>query len=198
MGADTPAMDRRTFLRGGVPLALVALAGCTDGEESPTGETPAASPTDTAGASPSPTGGSGGGASKTPTDASTGTATDEADGEPSATDVPTSSPPATEAPPGSPSPDQEVVVGPDGTLTFQPRSFTIAAGDTVLWRWDSGGHNVSPTEGAQPDGADWSGKDRTTYPSGTTYTYTFYTAGDYEYHCDPHQSVGMVGSFTVE
>lgn len=210
-------MDRRRFLRGGVPVALVVLAGCSGGEGTPTGETASAteSPTATAGASPSATDGSGGGATGTSTDASTATDGDGPTGSsptgsstpteaqtatdgPTATDEPTTTPAATESPTTTPSSDREVVVGPNGTLTFQPQSFTISAGETVLWRWESGGHNVSPTEGEQPSGADWPGKDESTYPAGTTYSYTFDVPGDYAYHCDPHQSVGMVGSFTVE
>lgn len=203
-------MDRRAFLRGGVLVAVVALAGCSGGEGTPTGgtATSTASPTET---SPS-TDGAGGDTTGTATDDAT--AGDEPTGssptEPSdatdmpttdsatQTDTPTETPTATGSPTATPSPDQEVLVGPNGTLTFQPQSFTISMGDTVLWRWESGGHNVSPTEGEQPSGADWPGKDESTYPAGTTYTYTFDVAGDYDYHCDPHRSAGMVGSFTVE
>jgi plastocyanin len=96
----------------------------------------------------------------------------------------------------TPEPAQRVVVAPEGQLRFDPETFSIAAGDTVLWEWDGGGHNVSP--GSQPSDADWSGDDEELYSSGHTYTYTFEVTGEYEYHCDPHQGSGMVGSFTVE
>jgi plastocyanin len=108
------------------------------------------------------------------------------------TDSPTPDP--TDSP--TPQPDQEVTVGPDGNLAFSPETFTVSTGDTVRWRWDSGGHNVSPT--SVPDGSSWTGKDASTYASGTTHVHTFETTGTYEYVCTPHQSVGMRGSFTVE
>lgn len=117
-------------------------------------------------------------------DGATATPTD------TATDSPTPEPTATaEA-------DTTVTVGPGGSLRFDPESFTVAAGETVRWEWDSAGHNVSPA--SQPDGASWSGLDESTYDAGTTHAYTFEVAGEYTYHCDPHQSSGMTGSFTVE
>lgn len=197
-------MDRRRFLRGAAPFALFALAGCSGGE--PTATDGPASPTGTASPTPSPASGAGGAA-----DTSTATPTESTESpSPTETDAPTDSATDTEEPTASPTPadeatasptsapEQEIAVGPNGSLTFQPGSFTIATGDTVVWRWESGGHNVSPDEGTLPDGTDWQGKDDGTYPAGTTHFYTFDVAGDYEYHCDPHQSVGMVGSFTVE
>lgn len=183
-------MDRRSFLGRTAPLALLTLAGCTDGDTTSTGED---SPTATA-SSTEPEEATG---SPTPTQEPSpdGTSTDQQSPDGTATDGTAS--PTPEPTPASDA-DQEVVVGPEGRLRFEPQSFTVAAGDTVLWRWDSPGHNVSPTEGKQPSGADWSGKDEKTYGSGTTYAYTFDVVGDYAYHCDPHQSSGMVGSFTVE
>ena len=92
----------------------------------------------------------------------------------------------------------EVAVGAGGNLRFAPESFTLQAGGTVTWTWESGGHNVRPD--GQPDGADWSGTeggDGTTYGSGHTYEHTFETPGEYSYYCNPHQSFGMTGSFTV-
>ena len=163
-------------------MALVGLAGCTGGERSPT---PEATATSTATDSP------------TPSATDTATPTDATD-TPTATGEPTDSPTPTEEPTPTPQPDAEVVVGPDGALRFEPRSFTIAAGDTVRWTWDSGGHNVSPADGRQPEGANWTGKDESLYSSGTTYVHTFEVTGSYEYHCDPHQTAGMTGSFTVE
>ncbi|WP_255150904.1 plastocyanin/azurin family copper-binding protein [Halorarius halobius] len=172
-------MDRRAFLRRAAPLAVVGLAGCTDGGGTPTEETPTNTPTPT----------------DAPTDESP-TATDT----PTATDspAPTDSATPTAEPTATPDPDQRVVVGPDGDFVFEPESFTVSTGDTVLWTWASAGHNVSPADGGQPSGADWSGKDGTTYGEETVYAHTFETAGTYQYHCDPHQGLGMTGSFTVE
>jgi plastocyanin len=131
-----------------------------------------ATTTDTATATDSPT----------PTDSPTATATDSPTA--TATDTPT------------PQAELTVSVGPDGNFRFDPEEFTIAVGETVRWVWASPGHNVSPA--SQPSGAEWPGRDESTYDAGTTHSYTFEVAGTYEYHCDPHQSVGMVGSFTVE
>jgi plastocyanin len=184
-------MDRRHFLRAAAAAGIpVALAGCTgDGDDGGDGDaTPTATdePMDTPTATDEPTG--------------TPTATDEPMGTPTATDEPTDSPTATAeptpTPTATPEPDQRVTVAPDGRLRFDPESFTIAAGDTVLWEWVASGHNVSPE--SQPDGADWAGDDGSLYSSGYLYSNTFETAGEYRYHCDPHQGSGMVGSFTVE
>ena len=175
-------MDRRTFLARSAPVALVGLAGCTGGDDtSDPDDTPTPTATD----------------SSTPTATATGTPTDATD-TPTATEEPTDSPTPTEESTPTPQPDAEVVVAPDGALRFEPRSFTIAAGDSVRWTWDSGGHNVSPTDGQQPEGANWAGRDESLYSSGTTHVHTFEVAGTYEYHCDPHQTSGMTGSFTVE
>jgi len=184
-------MDRRRFLRAAAAAGVpVALAGCTgDGDD----------------------GGDGGG-DPTATDEPTATATEEPTNSPTATDgatdspTPTDEPTATETPTATaeptptatatPEPDQRVVVAPDGRLRFDPESFTVSAGDTVLWEWASGGHNVSPD--VQPDGADWPGDDDTLYSSGHTHVHTFDVTGTYEYFCQPHRSSGMRGSFTVE
>ena len=130
--------------------------------------------------------------------------TDPAETEPrtettaASTATPTATPTAKETATGTPTPepDMTVAVAPGGNLRFDPETFTVAAGDTVQWVWESPGHNVSP--GSVPSGSDWQGKDADTYGEGTTYAHTFEVTGEYEYHCQPHQSVGMVGSFTVE
>jgi plastocyanin len=175
---------RRRLLRT-VPAATVAaLAGCLgggDGEGSGNGDGGAAAPT----ATPRPTDTPSPSPTAEPTDTPTATATAE----------PTDTPTATATATPTPAADLTVTVGPDSRLVFEPRTFELAAGETVRWEWASPGHNVSP-EG-QPSGADWPGDDGTTYGSGHAYAYTFTVPGSYEYHCDPHQSVGMRGSFTV-
>jgi len=92
-----------------------------------------------------------------------------------------------------------VEVAVDGTFRFGPETFTISAGETVQWVWRQSGHNVVPE--STPEGSDWSGTpgapDRT-FSNGYTYAYIFEVPGDYEYFCNPHKSLGMVGSFTVE
>lgn len=176
-------MRRRAILRQGAIFVAAGLAGCAGGG----GETPTATvpePTDTPTPTPdamtaSPT------SSPTPAETPTDTATATATATPTATPIPTESA------------DQKVEVGP-GTLRFKPASFEIPTGGTVRWVWESGGHNVRPSD--TPNGAEWSGTpggDGTTYDAGHTYTYSFEVAGTYDYYCAPHRSAGMTGTFTV-
>jgi plastocyanin len=118
------------------------------------------------------------------------------DATPTETETATETPTETETATPTVEADMTVSVGAGGDNRFSPESFTVSTGDTVRWVWDSPGHNVSPE--SQPEGASWPGRDDSTYDSGTTHTYTFDVAGEYEYHCDPHQGLGMRGSFTVE
>ena len=173
-------MDRRTLLQRTAPIAALGLAGCIGGDGGDGGDegtdSPTESPTDDS--TPEPTG------SPTVTDSPTDERTDS----PTPTDEQTATP-ASE-------PDQEVVVGPGGSLSFDPESFEVAVGDTVLWTWDSAGHNVAPE--SVPDGSNWEGKaGEFSYGSAASHSHTFEAAGEYEYVCQPHQSSGMVGSFTV-
>lgn len=154
------------------------VAGCSggDGDASSPTETATASQTPTQTATPTPT----------PTETATPTPT------PTETATPTETPTPTATPVDA---DQEVAVAP-GSFSFDPESFEIPVGSTVLWVWEAGGHNVKPT--ATPSGSDWSGTPGDgTYSSDYQYAYTFEVPGEYEYHCVPHQSLDMVGSFTV-
>lgn len=98
---------------------------------------------------------------------------------------------------GGGGPTKEVLVGPGGSLVFEPTTLEITPGTTVRWVWESDNHNVVPQ--SQPDGASWDGEGSpgTTFNSGHEYTYTFETLGTYEYVCTPHESAGMVGSIEV-
>ena len=170
-------MDRRRYLRSVAAAGtVVAVAGCTD--DSGNGDDgngmgngeDTATPTD---ADATPTGGE---------DASP-TATPDAGGE-------TATPP--------PDPDQRVAVG--AGLNFDPDSFEISVGETVLWEWVGSGHSVKYDDGDVPPGTDWDGTegDRTdTYGEGHVHFHTFEVAGHYDYYCVPHRSNGMTGSFTV-
>ena len=93
-------------------------------------------------------------------------------------------------------PENTVLVGPENQLVFEPDELTVSVGDEVTWTWESDGHNVVPSD--QPSGADWSGTGSDLYDEGYEYTYTFETAGTYEYVCTPHESAGMVGTVIVE
>ena len=75
-----------------------------------------------------------------------------------------------------------------GSNFFSPASQTINVGDTVVWNWQSGTHNVTfPTNGiASAD---------LTSPSGT-FTTTFNTPGTFAYTCTRH--IGQNGTITVQ
>ena len=113
---------------------------------------------------------------------------------PTATADPTDSPTAT-ATPGDASADRTVLVGPGGSLVFDPAEPSVGPGDTVLFSWESNFHTV--TVESQPDGAGWSGTGETTHDEGFTHTHTFEMEGTYEYYCNPHRSSGMVGTIQV-
>jgi plastocyanin len=176
-------VHRRALLRRAAPLAVVGLAGCsggsndtggTDTTEEPTDGEPTTAESTTAATTPGAT-----------TTAEPTTATEATTAEPTTTTAAARS-------------SVTVTVAPEGNLRFDPDSFTLSAGGTVTWEWDSSGHNVRPS--SQPSGADWSGTpggDGQTYDTGYSYEQSFDTAGDYEYYCSPHRGFGMVASFTV-
>jgi plastocyanin len=173
---------RRRFLAAVAAGVTGSLAGCGgdgSGTDTPT-DTATATPTETATATPTPTAT----ATATPTETATATPT-------TATATPTATPAS--------DPDQVVAVAP-GDFVFDPETFEVPVGGTVQWQWEGGGHNVRPESGAIPGESDWSGTpggDGTVYSSGYVYDYTFEVPGEYSYYCSPHQSLGMVGSFTV-
>lgn len=116
------------------------------------------------------------------------------------TPAPTTTETATGTPTGTPpsNPDQRVAVG-DG-LQFDPEGFEVTVGDTVLWEWLGGGHNIKYDDGAVPAGTSWtgtSGSRTTTYAEGHRHWHTFEVSGEYDYYCVPHRSSGMRGEFTV-
>ena len=80
-----------------------------------------------------------------------------------------------------------------GTV-FSPSVIDITVGTTVKWIVDDGTHTVTPNSRTQPgvwEEASLSG-------GGATFQHTFNTAGQqYQYHCVPHQALGMVGTVRV-
>lgn len=96
-----------------------------------------------------------------------------------------------------------VLVGPSADHAFLPRAVTIPAGTTVLFLWESDGHNVISGAGGVADGLFCSPGDAgcasaPTFNAGTTYRHTFDTPGTFPYFCAPHYSVGMKGTITVQ
>jgi len=101
---------------------------------------------------------------------------------------------------GAPSgPTEEVIVGPGGSLVYDPESLTIANGTTVNFVWESDNHNI--VVDSQPDGANWEGTPggaSKTYDTGYEYSHTFTTNGEYAYYCQPHVGAGMEATITVQ
>jgi plastocyanin len=194
------SMRRRRVLRMTLATLAAGVAGCGQADRTTTEEmtpsaTPVASPTEIPQAT-------------TPGDSSpdlTEITTPSEPPEPTPTDtrggggIPTTASPtptATATPTPTPvAADQVVTVGPDGSFSFEPETFELATGETVLWVWDSSGHNM--VVGVAPDGSDWSGDSADVYGDGHRHTHSFRTAGEYEYYCDPHRNLGMTGSFVV-
>ena len=89
---------------------------------------------------------------------------------------------------------EEVVVTVDSTnLRFSPSSITISEGDSVRFFWSGEllAHNAVAEDGLFDSGDTSRNVD---------YTFTFEagTNGTYQYVCEPHESVGMVGTVVVE
>lgn len=77
---------------------------------------------------------------------------------------------------------------------FTPSQLTITAGDKVVWKNDGGSHNVNGNKATFANNPASFGND---VGMGWTYEYVFNTAGVYDYQCDPHAAMGMIGKVTV-
>jgi plastocyanin len=77
---------------------------------------------------------------------------------------------------------------------FSPAQITITAGDTVIWKNNGGSHNVN---GKQTTFSSNPASFGNSLGSGWTYKFVFTTAGTYNYQCDPHAAMGMVGKVIV-
>jgi plastocyanin len=95
----------------------------------------------------------------------------------------------TPPPPPPPPPSATIqVLGPGGGNRFEPTQVTIQAGETVEWVWPAGSmaHNVVPdgddpaTSGALANGP-------------KEYSFTFTTAGTYDFYCANHGALGGIG-----
>ena len=89
------------------------------------------------------------------------------------------------------------ITGPNvisvGGTSFSPNSLNVNVGDTVKFVWSNGSHTttaVSVPQGA----ATWNSPLNS---SSTSFFYVVTVAGTYNFHCNIHYSMGMVGSFTA-
>ena len=79
-------------------------------------------------------------------------------------------------------------------LAFTPDSITINLGDTVTFINTGGNHNVNGTTSTFPSNPASFGNSLGT---GWTFTHVFTVAGTYDYQCDPHVGMGMIGKVIV-
>jgi len=76
------------------------------------------------------------------------------------------------------------------SMTFIPSSISVKKGTVVLWiNKDSYGHTVTSVDGTSFNSGNING--------GGSFTYTANTVGTFNYQCNYHVSMGMVGVLTV-
>ena len=80
--------------------------------------------------------------------------------------------------------------------TFSPANITINLGDTVTWTNGGGNHNVNATLSTYPNNPEGFGNSISS--SSWSFQHIFSIAGTYDYQCDPHTSMGMVGTVVVQ
>lgn len=81
------------------------------------------------------------------------------------------------------------------SYVFSPGELTIVGGDTVIWTNYEGSHNVNGKQSTFPSNPESFGNDVGT---GWVFSHVFTMPGTYDYRCDPHSSLGMVGKVIVE
>lgn len=77
---------------------------------------------------------------------------------------------------------------------FTPKELKINPGDTVEWKNTQGFHNVNGKQTTYPGNPESFGNST---GSGWTYKFVFTKSGKYDYQCDPHVGLGMVGKVEV-
>lgn len=78
--------------------------------------------------------------------------------------------------------------------SFSPSNITdVIVGDTMRWVWISGSHTTTSTV-IPGNAATWNSPISSTV---TSFEYKVTVAGEYNYKCTPHASMGMVGAFTA-
>ena len=78
--------------------------------------------------------------------------------------------------------------------SFTPNTLNVAVGDTIVWKGAFGFHVIENTHGAIPNGAATFGPSKSTDAS---LVYVVTVSGHYDYQCNTHVSMGMIGSFTA-
>ena len=81
----------------------------------------------------------------------------------------------------------------DGTnLRFSPDSLTINEGDSVRFVWDG---ELLPHNSVEENGVFNSGDPERDFDY--LYTFNYTQSGIYDFFCEPHEDVGMIGEITV-
>ena len=80
--------------------------------------------------------------------------------------------------------------------TFSPANININLGDTVTWTNGGGSHNINATLATYPNNPEGFGNSISS--SSWSFQHIFSIAGNYDYQCDPHTSMGMVGTVVVQ
>jgi plastocyanin len=112
--------------------------------------------------------------------------------------------PAESGAPSATSTIVDVMVAPNGTLTFSPSTVNISVGDTVRWTWAASGHSVTSGDSTSctADGMFCSPNNTNCSQCvlsnlGFVYEFTFTQAGNFSYHCCAHCAFGMIGAVNV-
>lgn len=80
------------------------------------------------------------------------------------------------------------------TFVFEPPEIQVDPGTTVEWTWmGSTGHSVTN----RSENSEELFNSETQQGDGTTFRYTFESAGVYDYYCIPHRSLGQKGRVRV-
>ncbi|HJY64712.1 MAG TPA: T9SS type A sorting domain-containing protein [Ignavibacteria bacterium] len=80
-----------------------------------------------------------------------------------------------------------------GAMTFAPATASVTVGDTIKWVWVERFHTTTST--TIPTGAlPWDAPIDSTHPS---FIYVVAVAGQYDYRCNFHYLLGMVGTFNA-
>ena len=76
---------------------------------------------------------------------------------------------------------------------FSPAIFTVSLGDTIIWMWAEGLHTTTSTT-IPPGASPWS---QVIDQNSQALIYIPSVPGSYDYQCDYHASMNMLGHFTV-
>ena len=89
--------------------------------------------------------------------------------------------------------ETKVVTVDSTNLRFSPESITLKEGDSVRFFWSG---ELLPHNAVEDSGLFDTGEPSTEVDY--TYTFSFGENGTYEYVCEPHEDLGMIGTIIVE